>query len=144
MPEEHWNRQHHENLSLDCYGCDLKFPSRQALDWHLERRGYKCPFGCRQSFVHHRELVSHEKTCGGKLVTFPPQILDRVSYSNCYKDFHKYVNIFFGKFLTYLHYQKKLQQNHFEKFILWYLMHLYFKLNQNTINFDITALLLYS
>lgn len=90
MPEEHWNFLHRENWRYDCFGCEEKFPTTDSLNYHLGCPAYKCPFGCGQSFVHRRELTSHEKLCGGKMVTFPPQILDRISYSNfdCYKIYH--------------------------------------------------------
>lgn len=55
-----------DKLGVECNECNGVFPSQIALDRHLESRVFKCHYGCGQSYVHQRELTTHQQFCGGK------------------------------------------------------------------------------
>ncbi|CAG2165543.1 unnamed protein product [Oppiella nova] len=60
-------REERNRWMYDCSRCYGKFPTKQALDEHLKRRLFKCPFRCKQTFVHKDELKTHEKVCSNRL-----------------------------------------------------------------------------
>jgi hypothetical protein len=64
---------------FDCERCYGKFPTKRALEDHLNRRLFKCPFRCKQTFVHKDELVTHQRNCTGRL---------KNSSFDCYKIYH--------------------------------------------------------